>query len=85
MQDIVHCGGVQIEPGDILVGDSDGIVAGNLKSFQKILSIAQNIQSIENKLRDQISSGTSLASMTNLQDHLRRRLDGDESSLEFRL
>ena len=84
-QQIIECGGVEIASGDILVGDSDGIVAGSLESFQNLLPIAGGIHSIEGQLRDRITSGSSLSSMTNLEEHLRRRMDGEESSLQFRL
>ena len=84
MQQAVQCGGVEIKPGQIVVGDSDGIVSGSLQSFKNVLPIAQSIQSTEDQLRERITSGSSLSSMTNFEEHMKCRLQGAESSLEFR-
>jgi 4-hydroxy-4-methyl-2-oxoglutarate aldolase len=85
MQETVMCGGVQVRPGDIVVGDSDGIVVGNLDSFLRVLPTAKTIHQVEEKLRQGILSGKSLTSMTNFQDHMNSRLYGKASSLEFRV
>jgi 4-hydroxy-4-methyl-2-oxoglutarate aldolase len=86
MQEVVTCGGIEVCPGEIVVGDSDGILVGSFDSFSTVLHLAKTIQAVEEKLLKGISSGSSLTSMTNLEEHLNRRLaDEKDSSLEFRV
>ena len=87
MQVRITCGGVEVVPGDIVVGDEDGVVVGSVATFQQILPVAQQIQIIESNLLDGITSDTnkSVASMSNYDEHLEKRLRGDTSSLEFRV
>lgn len=85
MQQVVNCGGVEVQPGDIVVGDDDGVLVGTFSTFSEIVPIAKKIQDIETKLMDGIHSSSSLASMTNLQEHVQNRLEGKASDLEFRL
>jgi regulator of RNase E activity RraA len=86
--DAILCGGVHVRPGDIVVGDEDGVLVGSAKSFERILQLAKQIQQTEHKLLERItlttSSGT-LASISNLEEHLQRRLEGLESNLAFRV
>jgi regulator of RNase E activity RraA len=87
MQCPVVCGGVAVQPGDIIVGDEDGVLVGSADSFQTILPIAKQIQEMESKLLHGITSESkkSVASMSNYDDHLLHRLQGKESKLEFRV
>jgi regulator of RNase E activity RraA len=39
----IKCGGVDILPGDIIIGDVDGVVAGNLETMAEILDVAEHI------------------------------------------
>jgi regulator of RNase E activity RraA len=86
-QEVVTCGGIEVRPGDIVVGDDDGIIVGEASTFSKLIPIAKKIQQIESKLIAGITSSEekSLASMTNLEDHVRHRLEGKLSNLEFRI
>ena len=89
MQANVMCGGVLVQPGDIIMGDQDGVLVGDIAAFSKLLPIAKTIQTIEQKLIDNIASSSekkrSLASMTNLEEHVRQRLDGKDSTLKFQI
>jgi 4-hydroxy-4-methyl-2-oxoglutarate aldolase len=86
-QEVVTCGGIEVRPGDIVVGDDNGIIVGEASTFSKLIPIAKKIQQIESKLIAGITSSEekSLASMTNLEDHVRHRLEGKLSNLEFRI
>jgi 4-hydroxy-4-methyl-2-oxoglutarate aldolase len=86
-QEVVMCGGIEVRPGDIVVGDDDGIIVGEASTFTKLIPIAQKIQQIESKLIAGITSSEekSLASMTNLEEHVRHRLKGKLSNIEFRI
>jgi len=83
----VTCGGVEVRQGDIVVGDNDGVLVGPWDAFSELTPIAKAIQEIEGKLMDGITGPTkrSLASMTNLEEHVQRRLEGKASNLEFRI
>jgi 4-hydroxy-4-methyl-2-oxoglutarate aldolase len=85
MQQSVECGDALVHPGDIVVGDLDGILVGRSESFQRVLLLAKTIQGVEEKIREGILNGTPLVSMTNFQDHLERRLRNEPSALEFRV
>ena len=85
MQQVVTCGGVEVRPGDIVVGDSDGIVVGSVDTFENLLTPAKTIFQAEERLLQGILSGKSLASMTNFEEHLHRRILNGDSALEFRV
>jgi len=83
---VVNCGGIEVRPGDLVVGDQDGVLVGDVAAFSALVPIAQTIQQIESELLDRITSGEkTLESMTNLDEHVRRRLEGEDSNLEFRI
>ena len=91
---VVTCGGIEVRPGDIVVGDNDGVLVGDADIFSKLVPIAQQIQHIESELITGITSSSlssrssekrTLASMTNLDKHVQRRLEGQPSNLEFRI
>jgi len=80
----IVCGGVKVMPGDIVVGDSDGVVVGSPSSFEKIIDIAENIVSLEKTLMSGMEQGIGLHSMSNYNEHLKARQEGQTSGLEFR-
>jgi len=75
-----------IDPGDVIVGDDDGIVVAKEETFHKLLKTAQQIAEIESKLRKaMVVDGTSLVSLTNLDTHVAALEGGKDSTLQFRL
>jgi 4-hydroxy-4-methyl-2-oxoglutarate aldolase len=56
----VQCGGVGVMPGDILVGDDDGIVIGTVDELAAALEAAEALQATERSILAGIRSGTSL-------------------------
>lgn len=89
MQQPVVCGGVTVRPGDVVVGDEDGVLVGSKETFEEILPVAQQIQETERKLLDGLTTtdGTihSIADMSNYQEHIRERQQGNPSTLQFRM
>jgi 4-hydroxy-4-methyl-2-oxoglutarate aldolase len=53
-------GGIEVLPGDLLVGDDDGIIVGTVADFEAIVDAAEAIQTREKKLRISIENGFSL-------------------------
>lgn len=79
----VICGGAKVSPGDVVVGDNDGIVVGSMDTFAKIVDAAYNIQKVEGAIKRGIAEGKSLHSLTNYKQHLKARAAGKDSSLTF--
>lgn len=79
----VRCGGVEVAPGDILVGDDDGIVAGSPEALAAVLDAAEALQVTEAGMLAAIRSGRSLFERLDFDEHLARRRAGEESALQF--
>jgi 4-hydroxy-4-methyl-2-oxoglutarate aldolase len=45
----IQCGGVNVNPGDIIVGDTDGVVVVPRQNAEKILAIAERISSLDDE------------------------------------
>jgi len=81
----ITCGGVTVNPGDILVGDDDGIVVASEQEFAKLIPKAREIERKETLLRNRLASGTSLIEMLNYQEHIDAVSIGKASQLQFKL
>jgi len=56
----VNCGGLQVEPGDIIVGDSDGVVVISSDAFGAVSEALRNISEKEEKAVKSLNGGKSL-------------------------
>jgi regulator of RNase E activity RraA len=79
----VTVGGVLINPGDLLLGDDDGVVVGTEEEFSAAVTAAEAIQTGEEALRGSIGSGTSLFAGMNFDDHVARLREGRDSALSL--
>lgn len=79
----VQIGGVQVRPGDLLLGDDDGIVVGAEDEFAAAIGRAETIQRAEEALRASIAGGTSLFTSMNYDEHVARLRDGHDSALSL--
>ena len=70
----VSCGGVGVAPGDILVGDDDGIVVGTPAELAAVLDDAEALQATERSILAGIRAGTGLF----------ERLERHEGGLRFK-
>ena len=64
----VRCGGTVVQPGDIIVGDSDGVVVVPLRKAEAVLSRAQSTVDYEEVLRAQVADGVSQVEIYNLDE-----------------
>lgn len=80
----VFCGGVTVNPGDIIFGDGDGVLVGSADTFATCLESAENIVAVEQQLIKGMKMGVSLHQMTNFQEHIQKRKEGKESTIEFK-
>jgi len=58
---IVEIAGVQIRPGDLMLGDSDGVIVVPLSIAAEVLARAEEVAAKEKTLIDAISTGASAA------------------------
>jgi 4-hydroxy-4-methyl-2-oxoglutarate aldolase len=56
----VECGGVAVAPGDVLVGDDDGIVVGTADEIGAVIDAAEALQATERSILAGIREGRSL-------------------------
>ena len=75
--------GVEVVPGDIVVGDDDGIIVGTTAEFEAVVADAEAIQSREKALRISIENGFSLFDTLNFTEHRQRLIAGIDSRLTF--
>ena len=59
----VECGGVQVDPGDLVFGDVDGVVVVPRHAEAQVLELAQAKVQGENHTRDALRAGEPLASV----------------------
>ena len=83
-QIVVECGGVQVAPGEIVVGDDDGILVGSDEEFEQLIPIAKEVQRQEDVLLQRMAAGESLLNMLNFDEHCRKLAAGEPTKLEFR-
>ena len=79
----VQCGGVTVNPGDVLFGDDDGIVVATEAQLVELISAGESIQRIEAQTVARMDRGESLLDMLNFQDHYSAIEAGRESKLKF--
>ena len=79
----VRLGGIEVGPGDILLGDDDGIVVLSDVELDAALDTAVAIQRREATIRSAIQGGTSLFEQLNFAEHVENLQSGRPSSLTF--
>lgn len=84
-QCIIECGGVPVNPGDIVVGDDDGIVIASADELNELIPIAREIERKETLLRERMAAGRPLVDMLNYHKHAAAVARGDTSQLKFKL
>jgi 4-hydroxy-4-methyl-2-oxoglutarate aldolase len=65
----VQCGGVAVNPGDVVFGDDDGLVVASMAELERILPIAEEIQNKERAALARMHSGDSLPGLLNFDQH----------------
>ena len=80
----IICGGVEISPGDIVIGDVDGVIVSDVDSLESIIETAENIVAKEEAIMTAIKNGKGLHSLTNYTEHVANIKKGIESCLTFK-
>jgi regulator of RNase E activity RraA len=79
----IQCGGVTVNPGDVLFGDDDGIVVASETQLAELIGAAESIQKVEAEVVARMERGTSLLTMLNFDEHYRAIEAGRDSRLTF--
>jgi RraA family protein len=79
----IQCGGVVVQPGDVLFGDDDGIVVAGEAELAALIDAAEAIQKTEAQIVARMERGESLTSMLNFEAHYRAIEAGRDSRLAF--
>jgi regulator of RNase E activity RraA len=79
----VKCGGVTVDPGDIVVGDDDGLVVIAKHELPGIVDVAESIQKKEEKVMLGMNKGKSLFDHLNFEEHYKKIKENHQSQLKF--
>jgi 4-hydroxy-4-methyl-2-oxoglutarate aldolase len=85
LQQSILVGGIRVTPGEIAVGDNDGVIVAPMETFEKLLPFAKKIQHIEERVRARLQAGESIEAISNYREHIEARMELEPSSFEFRL
>jgi 4-hydroxy-4-methyl-2-oxoglutarate aldolase len=75
--------GVPVEPGELLVGDDDGLVLGTDAELAAAVDRAEAIEAREKGLQTRMLDGASLFDVMNYDEHLAALRDGRPGGLAF--
>lgn len=81
----VRCGGVDVQPGDVVFGDDDGLVIAAAERIEAALEGGEAIARAERAMLAAMAAGRPLHDLTSYADHVARLDAGEESALEFRV
>jgi regulator of RNase E activity RraA len=81
----VICGGVVVNPGDIVLADDEGIVVAPSDDLDSLLASAASIKDAEGRLIERLNNGGTLSDGLNLVEHVAALEQGNSSALRFLL
>ena len=82
-QQAVSCGGVAVPPGDLVIGDRDGIVVVSEAELLALLPRAEEVQRTEEAVLRRLEQGECLLDMLNCAEHWDALEQGRPSRLRF--
>jgi 4-hydroxy-4-methyl-2-oxoglutarate aldolase len=65
----VQCGGIAVNPGDIIFGDDDGLIVASMDELERILPVAEEIQGKESAALARMRNGENLPALLNFDEH----------------
>lgn len=66
----ITCGGAIVNPGDIIIGDADGVVVVPQSDLDRAVELSAERVRKEDELREQLRGGAALADLLGLRDRL---------------
>jgi 4-hydroxy-4-methyl-2-oxoglutarate aldolase len=85
LQETVLCGGVAVAPGDLVVGDDDGLLVAPAARIAAALEVAEAIARAERAILAAQARGTALHDLTTHAEHVAALDRGEASALAFRV
>jgi RraA family protein len=82
-QTAVTCGGVTVQPGDVVVGDRDGIAVVAEADLPTLLARAEAVQATEAAVMERLERGESLFDLLNFAEHYEALRQDTPSKLRF--
>lgn len=79
----VQCGGVAVNPGDVIFGDDDGVVVASPAELERILPLAESIQRREVDALARMHAGERLPALLNFDEHWQAVTKKPHSRLTF--
>ena len=79
----IQIGPVEVRPGDLVLGDDDGLVVATEEEVLAVLDAAEAIQRREEALRTAIAAGSPLFDSINYDEHVAAVRAGRDSKLTF--
>jgi 4-hydroxy-4-methyl-2-oxoglutarate aldolase len=83
-QQAVVCGGVSVAPGDVVIGDRDGIIVVSEAELLALLPQAEKVQRTEASVLERLERGEGLFGMLNFAEHCDALAQGRASKLRIR-
>ncbi len=81
----VRCGGVDVQPGDVVFADDDGIVIAPAERLEAALEQGEAIARAERAILEALGRGEPLHDRTSYAEHVAALDRGEPSSLAFRV
>jgi 4-hydroxy-4-methyl-2-oxoglutarate aldolase len=81
----VWCGGLRVQPGDIVFGDDDGLIVAPADRLAAALDRAEEIERTEAEVAAALAAGTPLYQLTNAEEHLHARAEHRPTTFTYRL
>jgi RraA family protein len=83
VNETVTCGGVPVNPGDIVIADHDGVVVLDPAGAVAQLTAAAAVMAAEAGVIERLDAGATLGGCVNLAEHVDRLRRGEPSALRF--
>jgi 4-hydroxy-4-methyl-2-oxoglutarate aldolase len=83
LQTSVTCGGVLVNPGDMILADGEGVVVVDKARVRSLLELATTVKAAESKLIERLDAGFTLSDGLNLREHVDALTRGKFSTLRF--
>ena len=79
----ITIGGVEVNPGDLVIGDDDGIVVGTDVEMGAAIDAAERIHAAEANILAALADGIPLFDKLNFEEHVARRREGQQSGTDL--
>jgi 4-hydroxy-4-methyl-2-oxoglutarate aldolase len=79
----VTCGGVTVNPGDVVLADVEGVIVLDPARADDLLASAAAIKEVEGRAVERLDAGATLSDGLNLAEHVAALQRGEPSSLRF--